>query len=82
MKTIMIDGNQYETAKDLHRGLQRMLNLPEYYGCNADALNDCLSESMEPLQAWIFSRGTGEVAKAVTLCAQVIEDNNGTVKEL
>ena len=44
MQTIMIDGSMYAAPKDLHLALKRMLSLPDYYGMNADALNDCLSE--------------------------------------
>ena len=44
MKTIMLDGSLYATGKDLHQALKQMLSLPDYYGMNADALNDCLSE--------------------------------------
>ncbi|MCQ2457545.1 MAG: barstar family protein [Clostridia bacterium] len=82
MKTIMIDGNSYSTAAELHRALKTMLDLPEYYGANADALNDCLSERREPVNAWILSRGTGDVERAVSVCMNVIADNGGKVTEL
>ena len=36
--TIFIDANRYATAKELHLALKMLLNLPDYYGCNADAL--------------------------------------------
>ena len=47
MKTVMLDGSLYATGKDLHQALKQMLSLPDYYGMNADALNDCLSERRE-----------------------------------
>ena len=74
--------DRYVDAKSLHEALKRMLDLPDYYGMNADALNDCLSERRLPVSLWIASRGEGEVARAVDLICAVVEDNGGSVKEL
>lgn len=82
MKTIMIDGSLYPTARDLHVALKRMLSLPDYYGMNCDALNDCLSERSEKVNLWIADSGSGETAEAVRTVCAVVEDNGGTVKEL
>ena len=82
MQTIMIDGSRYTTPREMHLALKRMLSLPEYYGLNADALNDCLSERREPVRLWIASRGDGEVTRALDRICAVVEDNNGSVKEL
>ena len=82
MQTIMIDGSRYATARDMHLALKMMLSLPDYYGLNADALNDCLSERRDPVSLWILDPGTGDVASAVKTVSLVIRDNGGTVKEL
>lgn len=82
MQTIMLDCSQYATPRDLHRALSRLLRLPSYYGMNADALSDCLSERTSPVNLWIASRGTGETAEALELVRTVIEDHGGNVKEL
>ena len=82
MQTIMIDGSRYATPRELHLALKRMLSLPDYYGLNADALNDCLGERAEPVHLWILDPGEGDVARAVSTVRAVIEDNGGTVKEL
>ena len=82
MQTIYLDASSYSTPRDLHAALRSMLSLPEYYGMNADALNDCLSERREPVRLWIASRGNEEVSRAVDLVCTVVEDNGGTVKEL
>ena len=82
MQTIMIDGSRYSNARELHLALKRMLSLPEWYGMNADALNDCLSERLSPVNLWILDPGTGEVAAALSLIRMVVMDNGGTVKEL
>ena len=82
MQTIYMDASKYATPRDLHTALKSMLSLPGYYGMNADALNDCLSERVEPVRLWIASKGEGEVARTLEIIRQVVEDNGGTVKEL
>ena len=78
MQTIMIDGSMYPTPREMHLALKKMLRLPEYYGLNADALNDCLGEKTEKVSLWIL----GETAEAVSRVSMVIRDNGGEVKEL
>ena len=82
MTTLFIDASRYATPRDLHEALKTMLSLPEYYGMNADALYDCLSERREPVNLWVLNPGTGDVAAAVTIVGRVIRDNGGEVKEL
>lgn len=82
MLTIMIDGSQYSSPREMHLSLKRMLSLPDYYGMNADALNDCLSERKDPVNLWILDFGTGDVAAALSVIRTVFEDNGGMVKEL
>ena len=82
MRTIMIDGSLYSSPKELHLALKRLLSLPDYYGLNADALNDCLSEFREPVTLWIASPGEGETAQALRTVRAVFEDNGAEVKEL
>ena len=82
MQTIMIDGSCYASPRDMHLALKRMLSLPDYYGLNADALNDCLSERTVPVNLWILDPGTGDVAAALSVIRIVFEDNGGQVKEL
>ena len=82
MHTFFLDGSAYSTPRDLHAALKSMMALPDYYGMNADALNDCLSEMKESVNVWIFHPGTGEVAAALSVIRMVVMDNGGTVKEL
>ena len=81
--TIFVDADRYATARELHLALKMMLGLPEYYGCNADALHDCLSErSGKPVNLCILSAGEGEVADALRKVTLVIEDLGGDTKIL
>ena len=82
MQTIMISGSEYKSPRDLHLALKFMLSLPEYYGMNADALNDCLSERVSPVNLWILDPGSGEVASAISILRSVFSNNGGKVKEL
>ena len=82
MQTIMLDGSLYATPRDLHLALKMLLSLPEYYGLNADALNDCLSGMRRPANLWILDPGQNETAAAMETVRAVFLDNGGTVKEL
>ena len=82
MTTLFIDASRYAAPRDLHAALKSMLSLPDYYGMNADALNDCLSERRDPVRLWIASAGEGEVARSLAAVCAVVEDLGGTVKEI
>ena len=36
------------TRQKAHAHMQKRLRLPKYYGCNLDALHDCLTDICEP----------------------------------
>lgn len=82
MTTLFIDASRYATPRELHAALKTMLSLPDYYGMNADALHDCLSERRDPVHLWIASSGEGEVARSLAAVCAVAEDLGGTVKEI
>lgn len=82
MQTLFITATDYPTAQALHLALKRLLHLPEHYGCNADALYDCLSERRETLSLCILSHGNEDVAAALRKCAAVVRDLGGSVKEV
>ena len=44
MKQIILDGNLLADASIVHEYLKEMLQFPEYYGKNFDALHDCLTD--------------------------------------
>ena len=81
--TIFIDGNAYASKQELHQALKMLLDLPEHYGCNADALYDCLSERTgKPVNLCLLSTGKGEVADTLNKIVHVIEDLGGDTKIL
>ena len=78
METIFVDGRSCATPLQLHQTLKLMLRLPDYYGCNADALNDCLGER-KPIRLFVLHTGEGAVAEELRVCMQVVRDNGGQV---
>ena len=82
MTTIWLDASSYATPREMHAALKSMLSLPDYYGMNADALYDCLSERREPIRLWIASPGENDVARALVAIRTVVEDLGGTVREV
>lgn len=82
MQILFLDGSLYPSPRELHNALRGMLSLPSWYGGNADALNDCLSERSEPVSLWIASYGNNETEQALRLISRVIADNGGTVREI
>lgn len=48
-KHYLIDCSQMSSKENLHRYLKQILELPEHYGNNLDALFDCLTELSEPV---------------------------------
>lgn len=45
-----LNGLLMTTKERAHRHIKRRLRLPDYYGCNLDALCDCLGEIGEPVE--------------------------------
>ena len=82
MHTIFLNGGDYAAPRELHEALKRLLDLPDYYGHNADALHDCLAERREVVNLSVLSPGNGEVNAALRKCAAVITDMGGRVTGL
>ena len=82
MMTLFIDASAYPSPRDLHASLKRMLSLPDYYGMNADALYECLSERREPVHLWIYASGEGDTARSLSTVCAVIRELGGTVRTI
>ena len=54
MKQVILDGNILADAAQVHNYLKEMLEFPEYYGKNLDALHDCLTD-LEDVEITITS---------------------------
>lgn len=80
MQTLLIDGRDYDNRRGLHQAIQRLLRLPPYYGCNADALYDCLTSRREQVNLWILHPGNEAVASALAQCAEAVVDAGGQVR--
>ena len=78
---IILNPRCMKTKEEAHQYLKEKLSLPDYYGLNADALHDCLSERKEPPRLWIVSSGEGEVARSLAAVCAVVEDLGGTVSD-
>ena len=47
-KRLTLNARKMDTREHAHAHLKQRLRLPEWYGGNLDALNDCLGEIGEP----------------------------------
>ena len=82
MHTIFLNGADYQTGYELHDALQRLLNLPDYYGHNADALHDCLKGWRDTIHLVVLGEGNNEVNATMRKIAAVIRDLDGKVTGL
>lgn len=47
LRSVILDARELKERDSAHAYLKEMLELPEYYGRNLDALYDCLTEMSE-----------------------------------
>ena len=55
---IVLEGRRMTDRQAMHGELKQKLSLPDYYGGNLDALNDCLGERSERELVVIEDAGT------------------------
>ena len=60
MERIELDLRRLTSVANLHQHLYKALSLPKYYGCNLDALHDCLTERAEETELVVSARVTEE----------------------
>ncbi len=82
MQTVCLFGTDYASAAQVHEALKRLLDLPAYYGMNADALADCLSDLVRCPGLWVRLDGPDDVQSCLRLVSRVFADQGADVKEL
>ena len=55
---LIIDGTLIQDREALHDLLSRELQLPEWYGRNLDALQDCLTDRRQPVDIILLRQET------------------------
>ncbi len=81
-KRLTLNARRMDTRGHAHAHLKQRLHLPEWYGSNLDALNDCLGEIGEP--TWIILRFAPRLtqslgdygAKLIQVLEQASQENN------
>ena len=51
---LVLDGDKISSREELHRLMEAVLDFPEWYGGNLDALYDCLTELMEEVDIQVL----------------------------
>lgn len=51
-KVVKVDSASWRSLADLHRDIAQVLDFPDYYGSNLDALNDCLGDVAVQSYGW------------------------------
>lgn len=80
MKQITLDGNLLADAAKVHEYLIEMLEFPEYYGSNLDALYDCLTD-LEDIEITIhLPEEDGAIFQKVLRVFKAADRNNDSMK--
>lgn len=80
MKQIILDGNVLADATKVHDYLMEMLDFPEYYGKNLDALHDCLTD-LENLEIVITApEEDGAIFQRILRVFKAAENENDSIK--
>lgn len=80
MKQIILDGNVLADAAKVHDYLMEMLDFPEYYGKNLDALHDCLTD-LEDVEIMITApEEDGAIFQRILRVFKSAENENASIK--
>ena len=80
-KRLTLNARKMDTREHAHAHLRQRLRLPEWYGNNLDALNDCLGEIGEPTRivvrfAPVLSQTLGEYGtRMIRVLEQATQEN-------
>ncbi|MBQ9212803.1 MAG: barstar family protein [Bacteroidales bacterium] len=74
MKKIILDFSQ-TTKTNVHKYLKEKFSFPDYYGCNLDALYDCLSEISNPHCVGVFNTEGKDLSGIIQVFKDSEQDN-------
>lgn len=75
MRTIRLDASHLRRRGEAMDLLGQVLELPDWWGRNLDALHDCLTELGQPLRLEIEDRGSAAVTPFGRRLLRVLEDS-------
>lgn len=84
MKILVMRQTEFASAEDVLRHIGEELEFPSYYGCNLDALFDCLGDVNSPVQ-FAFVYDGCDAADPFASVIRVIDDaalENGNIVRL
>ena len=71
---VILDARKLGEKKAAHEYLKKIFSFPDYYGCNLDALYDCLSE-MGPMSVHIIhTEEAGDYYRKVLSVFEDVDD--------
>ncbi len=78
---LILDGEKISSKDELHKLMESVLDFPEWYGRNLDALYDCLTDLTEEVDiqlqnAEAFHRNLGDYADKVLWVLKDAEQTN------
>ena len=83
-KKLFLNARKMTTRERAHAHLKERLHLPQWYGNNLDALNDCLGEINEPTRivlrfSPVLERSLGEYGLSIIRVLQQATENNWNI---
>lgn len=87
MKTIEINLGNVRTREEFHEEVSQKLNFPDYYGRNLDAMYDCLTDIMEPVEINFYGvekcrESSSEMSKYIESLKRMLADASDVADNL
>jgi len=83
---VILYGNKINSPEDFHLQIYQVLEFPEYYGANLDALWDCLSERIDISLTIIWNdfaiskAALGHYSDMILQCFKDFENQNSSFR--